>query len=93
MIKSKLASKFLTFRIIIEKDGKYYHGFVPSLSGCHTQGKTIEETRKNLNEAILGWLESRIVNKMPIPKENGLETFETIDVDSLRIPHRSLSYA
>ena len=61
-------TKILTFRTIIKKDGKYYHGFVPTLSGCHTQGKTIEETRKNLREAILGWLESRIAHNMPIPQ-------------------------
>ena len=35
-----------TFPTIIEKDGKQYHGYVPSLPGCHTFGKTTEETKK-----------------------------------------------
>jgi len=38
--------KSYSFRTIIEKDGKQYHGFVPSLLGCHTYGKTIEETKR-----------------------------------------------
>lgn len=41
------------FTLIIEKgeDG-YYVGSVPSLKGCHTQGKTIEELLVNIKEAI-----------------------------------------
>lgn len=79
-------TKVLTYRVIIKKDGRNYHGFVPSLPGCHTQGKTIEETRKNLREAILGWLESRYTYGMPIPEEEGLESFETVTLKMKSIP-------
>ena len=44
--------KTYTYRTIIEPDDKGYHGFVPLLKGVHTSGKTIEETKKNLDEAI-----------------------------------------
>ncbi len=44
--------KTYTFRTIIEPDEKGYHGFVPLLRGVHTVGKTIEESRENLQEAI-----------------------------------------
>ena len=37
-----MKTKILNYRTIIKKDGKYYHGFVPSLPGCHTQGKTMD---------------------------------------------------
>ena len=47
-----------TYRVIIEKDSKGFHGYVPALRGCHTWGKTIEETKKHLNEAIGLYLES-----------------------------------
>lgn len=87
-----MKSKILTYRTIIKKDGKYYHGFVPSLPGCHTQGKNIEETKKNLKEAILVWLESRIANNMPIPRDEGLESIETVNLDSLPISGR-IAYA
>ena len=63
-----LNMKSYSFRTIIEKDGKQYHGFVPALLGCHTYGKTIEETKKNLNEAIEGYLVScaKHGDKIPI---------------------------
>jgi len=84
MTPKTTTAKILTFRTIIKKDGKYYHGFVPSLPGCHTQGKNIEETRKNLREAIIGWLESRIAHNMPLPQEDeGLESLETVKFDPL----------
>lgn len=79
-------AKVLTYRTVIKKDGKYYHGFVPSLPGCHTQGDTIEETRKNLKEAIEGWLESRIENGMTIPEPDfGLESTEIVDIKKLKV--------
>jgi len=55
-------AKILTYRTIINKDGGGYHGFVPSLPGCHTQGKNIEETKKNLpnEERIFKLKDARI---------------------------------
>lgn len=72
-----------TFRIIIEKDGKLYHGYVPALPGCHTQGATIEETRKNLREAIAGYLKTLQARSLPIPRDESFESFETIALDRM----------
>jgi predicted RNase H-like HicB family nuclease len=44
--------KTYTYRTIIEPDEKGYHGYVPLLRGVHTAGKTIEETKRNLDDAI-----------------------------------------
>lgn len=70
-----MKTRILTYRMIIRKDGDHYRGFVPSLSGCHTQGTSIDETKKNLKEAIEVWIESRAALGWPIPKEEGLEFF------------------
>ena len=78
-----METKILTFRTIIVKDGKYYHGYVPSLPGCHTQGDTIEETRKNLKEAIEGILLVMKKYNEPIPTDEGIEIIETIDTSKL----------
>ena len=86
-------TKTLTFRTIIKKDGKYYHGLVPSLPGCHTQGKTIEETRENLREAIVGYLKVLKKHKQPIPLEEGLESLETFDLKKLFPRVKTFSYA
>ncbi|MBA3061687.1 type II toxin-antitoxin system HicB family antitoxin [bacterium] len=48
----------MIFKIIVEKDESgYYVGEVPALPGCFSQGKTIEELKRNIAEAIEGWLE------------------------------------
>lgn len=46
------------FKVYLEYDPEY-EGFVadvPSLPGCMSQGKTEEETLKNIKEAISGYL-------------------------------------
>ena len=35
-----------------------YVAFVPALPGCHTQGETLEDTERNVKEAIALYLES-----------------------------------
>ncbi|NCP17419.1 type II toxin-antitoxin system HicB family antitoxin [Candidatus Kuenenbacteria bacterium CG_4_8_14_3_um_filter_39_15] len=71
--------KYYTFRTIIEPDeNNTYHGWVPALKGCHTFGDSIEETKKNLKEAIEVYVESLETDGEPIPQEQGLESFETI---------------
>ena len=70
--------KHYTYRTIIEPDGKHFHGYVPALLGCHTFGKTIAETKKNLKEAIECYVESLIIEKKPIPQDLGFESLETI---------------
>jgi len=69
MIK-KFKKKVLSFSVIYEAapEGGYV-AFVPALEGCHTQGETLEETEKNIKEAILVYLESLLANKEEIPQE------------------------
>lgn len=85
-----LGMRIYTYRTIIEKDGKGYHGYVPALPGCHTDGSTIEETRKNLREAIEGILLVMTKYKQPIPIDTSVESFETVDLKQLT---GSASYA
>ena len=70
--------KTYTFRTIIEPDEKGYHGFVPLLRGVHTVGKTIEETRENLQEAIECHVEGLLKDGIVPPQEqNALESIQT----------------
>lgn len=41
-----------TFTGVFEKVGDWYIGYVEELPGANTQGKTLEEARDNLREAI-----------------------------------------
>ena len=75
--------KSYTYRVIIEPDGKEYHGYVPALSGCHTCGSTIEETKKNLHDAISLYLENLKEKGSTIPEEKSLESFETVTLSNM----------
>lgn len=59
----------ITYRTIIEPDEKGFHGYVPALRGCHTWGKTIQDTQKHLHEAIGLYLESLEAHGEPIPDD------------------------
>ncbi|MBI4962672.1 MAG: type II toxin-antitoxin system HicB family antitoxin [Desulfomonile tiedjei] len=47
------------FTAIIEQDGDWYIAYCPEIPGANGQGRTIEECRKNLAEAIALVLEDR----------------------------------
>ncbi len=47
-----------SYAAIIVKSGKWYAGFVKEVPGAHSQGKTIEEVKENLKEAVKLVMES-----------------------------------
>lgn len=47
------------FTAIIEPDGEWFIGYCPEIPGANGQGRTLEECRKNLAEAIALILEDR----------------------------------
>ncbi|MDO8524634.1 MAG: type II toxin-antitoxin system HicB family antitoxin [bacterium] len=46
---------------VYKKSGKWYLGWIEEIPGVNTQGKTLQETKENLKEALLLILET---NKM-----------------------------
>lgn len=50
--------KVLKFNVVFQQDEDgYYVASVPSLPGCHTQGKTLEIAKNRIKEAIELYLE------------------------------------
>jgi predicted RNase H-like HicB family nuclease len=47
------------FTAIIEKDEKWYIGYCPEIPGANGQGRTVEQCRQSLAEAISLILEDR----------------------------------
>jgi predicted RNase H-like HicB family nuclease len=47
------------FTAVFEKDGEWYIGYCPEIPGANGQGRTIEECRQSLAEAISLILEDR----------------------------------
>lgn len=41
-----------TFTAVFEKVGDWYIGYVQELPGANTQGRTLQEARENLREAV-----------------------------------------
>lgn len=46
--------KYYAFEIVIEKEAEDegYSAYSPTLPGCFSNGKTIEEAKRNIREAI-----------------------------------------
>ena len=44
--------------VVIEKDESGYYAYCPELSGCQTQGDSIEEVLLNIKEAVELYLET-----------------------------------
>ena len=44
--------------VVIEKDEYGYYAYCPELSGCQTQGDSIEEALLNIKEAVELYLET-----------------------------------
>ncbi len=61
-----------SYVMVIEKDeGGFYVGNIPELPGCHTQGRTLDELNRNMEEALSLYLEclEEINNEEFIPIE------------------------
>jgi antitoxin HicB len=65
--------------ILPESDGKGYYVVVPSLPGCYSQGRTVEEALTNAREAIALHLDELKKNGEPIPK-NGAGFQSVVEV-------------
>jgi predicted RNase H-like HicB family nuclease len=74
--------KYYTFEIIIEKesDDEGYLAYSPTLPGCFSNGKTIEEARKNIREAIQLHIESLRSHGQPIPQNEKIVHVEELTV-------------
>jgi len=74
--------KFYTFEIVIEKeeeDGGYL-AYSPTLPGCFSNGKTIEDARRNIREAIQQHVASLLAHGQPVPQNEKLVYVEELTV-------------
>ena len=60
------------YAIVIEKTANNYSAFCPDLPGCVATGKSVEQTIKNMKEAIEFHLEGLKENHLPIPESRTL---------------------
>jgi len=74
--------KFYTFEVVVEKDadGEGFSAYSPTLPGCFSNGRTMEEARRNIREAIEQHLTSLIAHDQPIPQGDRMLHVEELTV-------------
>jgi len=58
----------MRYAIVFEKTENNYSAYVPDLPGCVATGLTIEETEREIREAIEFHIEGLIEDGLPIPQ-------------------------
>jgi predicted RNase H-like HicB family nuclease len=58
----------MQYSVVVERGKHNYSAYVPDLPGCVTTGRTLEEVRANISEAIAGHLEIMREYGDPIPE-------------------------
>lgn len=72
------------FNVIIEKDEEgFYIASVPSLKGCHTQAKSLDELLKRIKEAI----------ELCLQDQEIVYNYDFIGVQKVTIKERSHRYS
>ena len=74
--------RFYTFEVVIEKEEEDvgYLAYSPTLPGCFSNGKTIEEARRNIREAIQQHIESLLARGQPVPQNEKLVHVEELTI-------------
>ncbi len=74
--------KFYSFEIVIEKEpeDEGYLAYSPSLPGCFSNGKTIEEAKRNIREAVQLHLASLISHRQAVPQRENMVHVEELTV-------------
>ncbi len=74
--------KFYSFQIVIEKEpeDEGYYAYTPNVPGCFSNGKTIEEAKRNIREAVEQHLASMLSHGQAVPQEGRLVHVEELTV-------------
>ena len=57
----------VVIRHITDESGAYYFANVHEFDGCMSHGDTYAEAFENIQEAMEGWIETKIENNVPVP--------------------------
>jgi len=68
------------FLIVIEKANGNYSAYCPDLPGCVATGKTCEEVKQRMTEAIKLHLEGMKEDNIPLPIERSLAEYVSLEI-------------
>ncbi len=74
--------RFYSFQIVIEKEpeDEGYYAYSPTLPGCFSNGKSIEEAKRNIREAVEQHIATLMAHAQPVPAEDRLVHVEELTV-------------
>lgn len=74
--------KYYSFEIVVEReaDGEGYSAYSPTLPGCFSNGRTIEEAKGNIRDAVRQHVESLLAHGQPVPANERLVHVEELTV-------------
>ena len=83
--------KYYSFQIVIEKEleDEGYYAYSPTLPGCFSNGKTIEDAKRNIREAVQQHLESLRAHAQLIPQDERVVHVEELTVGVPESPSRT----
>ncbi|HZE89961.1 MAG TPA: type II toxin-antitoxin system HicB family antitoxin [Verrucomicrobiae bacterium] len=78
----RLRMKYYTFEIVVEREleDEGYTAYSPTLPGCFSNGKTMDEARRNMRDAIQQHVEALAALGKPIPQTEKLVYVEELTV-------------
>jgi predicted RNase H-like HicB family nuclease len=65
----------MRYAIVIEKGASNYSAYVPDLPGCVTTGRTVEEVKLNMREAVELHLEGMREDGEAIPEPTAISDY------------------
>jgi predicted RNase H-like HicB family nuclease len=77
----KLKRRSYRLPVVIEKNGKGYFAYCPSLQGCYTQGDTYEEALENIEDAVRLHIEDRLACGEVIPSSDRV-SLTTVEIEA-----------
>jgi len=74
--------RFFSFEVVIEKEpeDEGYNAYSPSLPGCFSNGRTIEEAKRNMREAIQQHVGVLLAHGEPVPQNQRLVYVEELSI-------------
>jgi predicted RNase H-like HicB family nuclease len=81
-MERRTTMRYFSFEIVIEKEpeDEGYFAYSPTIPGCFSNGKTIEQAKRNIREAIAQHIDSLLGRDETIPQSDRIVHVEELTV-------------
>ena len=82
LLHRSLAIKSYRIVVAIEKEaaGRGYSAYSPTLPGCFSNGRTVQEALRNMRAALRLHIRALMARQQPIPRDNRLVHSEAMTI-------------